>query len=126
MLNAFVLLLTLLPAYINADNNKRLLLIFTDKIGNTALKQQQALLNADLKGLKERDVEIRTYYKNSDVKLFKAYHITSGFTAILVGKDGGEKIRSSRPLTLEKLFNTIDAMPMRRHEMQKAANVDVL
>jgi hypothetical protein len=36
-----------------------------------------------------------------------------------VGKDGGEKLSSSKPLAAEKLFATIDAMPMRRDEMQR-------
>ncbi len=38
--------------------------------------------------------------------------------AILVGKDGGIKLRRSSPVPAETLFATIDAMPMRRHEMQ--------
>ena len=40
-----------------------------------------------------------------------------GFVAILVGKDGGEKLRSREPLGRDALFPTIDAMPMRRREM---------
>jgi len=40
------------------------------------------------------------------------------FTVILIGKDGGEKLRSTKPLTLDKLFDTIDAMPMRQQEMR--------
>ena len=42
-----------------------------------------------------------------------------GFTAILVGKDGEEKMRSQIPITAAKLFEAIDVMPMRRQEMQK-------
>jgi hypothetical protein len=41
------------------------------------------------------------------------------FAAILVGKDGGEKLRSSSALPAERLFETIDAMPMRRDEMRR-------
>lgn len=40
------------------------------------------------------------------------------FEVILIGLDGGVKLHQSRLLTKEKLFNTIDAMPMRRAEMR--------
>ncbi len=40
----------------------------------------------------------------------------AGFVAILVGKDGGEKLRSAAPLGRDALFPLIDAMPMRRDE----------
>ena len=37
------------------------------------------------------------------------------FAAILIGKDGGEKLRSARPIPATVLEDTIDAMPMRRN-----------
>ena len=39
------------------------------------------------------------------------------FTVILIGKDGGVKLRSSKPISMNKLEETIDAMPMRQEEM---------
>lgn len=36
------------------------------------------------------------------------------FVAILIGKDGGEKMRSAKPIAADVLAETIDAMPMRR------------
>ena len=42
-----------------------------------------------------------------------------GFRAILVGKDGGEKLASTAPLGREALFPLIDTMPMRRDEMSR-------
>lgn len=38
------------------------------------------------------------------------------FTAVLVGKDGGAKLTSVKPIPADRLFATIDAMPMRRRE----------
>jgi len=38
---------------------------------------------------------------------------------VLIGKDGGEKARSHDALNLEPWFALIDAMPMRRAEIQK-------
>ena len=38
---------------------------------------------------------------------------------LLVGKDGGVKLRQAEPIHSDDLFSTIDAMPMRRHEMKE-------
>ncbi len=40
------------------------------------------------------------------------------FAVILLGKDGGEKLRSKKPIPIGKLDSTIDAMPMRQDEMR--------
>jgi Domain of unknown function (DUF4174) len=42
-----------------------------------------------------------------------------GFTAVLVGKDGGAKLRASHPLDAAELFPVIDAMSMRRQEIRE-------
>ena len=48
----------------------------------------------------------------------RRFHVDPGkFTIILVGKDGGEKFTSNSPVEAQKLFDLIDAMPMRRDEM---------
>lgn len=40
------------------------------------------------------------------------------FWAVLVGKDGGAKLTAAAPIPPQRLFATIDAMPMRRSEMR--------
>ena len=42
---------------------------------------------------------------------------SSGFQLLLLGKDGGVKLRSSTA-SLEDIFSLIDTMPMRRREMR--------
>lgn len=42
-----------------------------------------------------------------------------GFRAVLVGKDGGAKLSADEPIPPQRLFSTIDAMPMRRDEMRR-------
>jgi hypothetical protein len=39
------------------------------------------------------------------------------FAVVLIGKDGTEKIRTHEPLPVDKLYATIDAMPMRQREI---------
>jgi hypothetical protein len=41
------------------------------------------------------------------------------FCILLIGKDGGVKLRSDEPVPAESLFALIDAMPMRRQEMRE-------
>jgi hypothetical protein len=41
------------------------------------------------------------------------------FRVVLIGKDGGVKIEAAAPLPARRLFETIDAMPMRRDEMRR-------
>jgi hypothetical protein len=49
----------------------------------------------------------------------RRFHIRpNDFTVILIGKDGGEKLRSHQPISLDTLRSTIDAMPMRQEEMK--------
>jgi hypothetical protein len=49
----------------------------------------------------------------------RRFHVhPNDFTVILIGKDGGEKLRSHQPLSLDTLRSTIDAMPMRQDEMK--------
>lgn len=42
-----------------------------------------------------------------------------GFRAVLIGKDGGEKLSAAEPLGADALFPLIDSMPMRQDEMSR-------
>ncbi|SEC29385.1 DUF4174 domain-containing protein [Terriglobus roseus] len=54
--------------------------------------------------------------------LRKRFHVKpDAFSVILVGKDGGEKMRSDKPIPWETLASTIDAMPMRQTEIRAKA-----
>jgi len=41
------------------------------------------------------------------------------FTCVLVGKDGGIKLRRSAQIELKDIFDLIDAMPMRQEEIRQ-------
>ena len=54
------------------------------------------------------------------ITIRRRFHIAaSEFAVILLGKDGGEKLRTTTPITITHLNRTIDAMPMRQEEMRK-------
>jgi hypothetical protein len=66
--------------------------------------------------------ELRPPLVHDDEKITfrKRFHIQpGGFAVILLGKDGGEKLRTTTPITMARINRTIDAMPMRKEEMRK-------
>ena len=106
---------------ISVQHEKRTVLLFADNSSQGVLQKQQQLLDTDKQGLQQRDIEVRIY-SASDVSAWKQNHIIGGFTILLIGKDGGEKLRSHQPVTTTKLFDIIDAMPMRKEEMRHIRN----
>jgi len=104
---------------LNSYSQKRVLMLFADNSNNKHLKSQLALLSADQKGVDERDIAVKTFYAGTDQKTFNMRKIKSPFAVILIGKDGGEKLRSTSPVTLKNMYGLIDAMPMRKIEMQR-------
>jgi hypothetical protein len=56
---------------------------------------------------------------DEQITIRRRFHIQQNeFAVILLGKDGGEKLRSLTPVTLLRLDRTIDAMPGRKDEMK--------
>jgi hypothetical protein len=55
-------------------------------------------------------------------ELRRRYRAARGrFTVVLIGKDGGEKMRQQDNASLQALFDRIDGMPMRQQEMRRKA-----
>ena len=96
------------------------------------LAQQHQILSAARDGLLDRDLVIIAITdgvvkidgvesENWDVdRLRQALDVPrTGFSIVLVGKDGGVKLRSDEPVAVETLFALIDSMPMRQREMRE-------
>ena len=105
--------------------NSRLLLLFAPD--DAAAAPQRAIDAAAVAGYRDRDIRIVEIIGDKvsgaadrAVDLRRRYRAhRDGFAVLLIGKDGGEKLRSARPIPAERLFGTIDAMPMRRDEMKR-------
>jgi hypothetical protein len=101
---------------------KRVLLIVAPSESDEQLRKQQDILSKEDTGLQDRELDVIYLPLNTIAQGDKAYLMEnfdigqSKFYAILIGKDGSEKLRSASPMDTEKLFGTIDAMPMRRQE----------
>ena len=116
-----VLLLLFLTMNLFQFNDKRKVLLFSTDKNNSLLIQQQKIFNKDLQRMQERDLVVETYILNERNRdIFKKYKVPDQpFLFILIGKDGGEKLRSSSPVDNQKLYSLIDQMPMRRDEMRR-------
>jgi len=101
------------------DYSKRKILLLAEHAEHAELKQQLKIFGTDSAGLADRDIIITVITpvtdKNRYAQLMKN---KKGFQLILTGKDGGEKLTSDKPVTLQQLYGLIDSMPMRKYEME--------
>ncbi|MEE7458335.1 hypothetical protein MPAR168_13400 [Methylorubrum populi] len=82
------------------------------------MAQRQALASARA-GTAERDLVTVEAVGTGAQALRLRRHLglpDGSFRAVLVGKDGGAKLTAADPIPPQRLFSTIDAMPMRRDE----------
>lgn len=110
----------------------RLVVIFSPDGSDEAYTSQQKELLAAERGLKERDLLLfyvfadrvllpnQTTLGAKEAQSLRAHYIIpeKETVSLLIGKDGSEKLRSRDLLTTERLFVTIDAMPMRQSEIK--------
>jgi hypothetical protein len=117
----------------------RPLLVFTPSEADARFLNQVNALRGDQGGLRERQVQVLIYpekpaaeawRKGLDATLWREpgdgaevrprLRVSPGeFAVVLIGKDGGEKLRFHGTMTWERLRGTIDAMPMRQNEMKR-------
>lgn len=100
--------------------DRRRLLVFASGAASTALATQRRLLAGDAAALRERDLDVveDVVDAGGGSALRRRYAIAPGqFAVLLIGKDGGVKLRSDTPIAAARLTATIDTMPMRRDEM---------
>lgn len=100
----------------------RLLVVAAADARDPLLAEQKRLYRAVRSGMRERDlVLVEAVGPGAEAAAMRArLGIADGaFAAVLVGKDGGAKLRSDAPIPSARLFETVDAMPMRRDEMRR-------
>jgi hypothetical protein len=93
----------------------RPIVIFAED-GDPRLAEQLERFEAARDALLERD-NVIVVDTGRDTPL-RARFEPEGFTVILVGKDGGEKLRLGRVADPAEIGALIDTMPMRRREMR--------
>lgn len=113
----------------------RLVLVLTDDVKNSNIDKQLVEFRENLSGMKERKLLVYQItpdkyrlgleegkWKKSET-VYRKYKSEDAQTEILLlGLDGGVKLRVSEFLSCKKLFAAIDVMPMRRQEMNRKKN----
>lgn len=113
--------------------NERVVLLFADDLQNRQMEEQLNALLEHKEGLSERDLVVYTVLadelkarhgtaktKAEPAKIRQSLEVRPDeFRFILIGKDGTVKLSEVEIVSSEKLFKTIDAMPMRQREMGK-------
>lgn len=103
---------------------KRIVLLYTPAADDAAFKQQKSLLAKEKSATQDRDIRVlecvASQLSAADKQYLQQLKVEPAqFTALLIGKDGGVKLRQHKALTAQQLFGTIDKMPMRQQEMKK-------
>lgn len=114
---------------------KRIVVIFAANDNDPNLQAQLQEFNKAKPDLADRDIVLAqsipgkpvvinntSLLEASDAQLRADYGVANHhFTVILIGKDGGEKYRSTQPIPITVLNNLIDGMPMRQSEMSRSS-----
>ena len=104
---------------------KRILLVGTPAADAPELAQQRKLLAPAGPQLRERDVLVLQLVYSQLLPADRQYwtqelkQSLTGFSVVLIGKDGGVKLNQLQPLTPADLFGTVDKMPMRKQEVKR-------
>lgn len=98
---------------------KRPLLVFSDSPLNPDFLRQMALLEEGAAQLAERDVVVIIDTDPDARSALREEMRPRGFALVLIGKDGGVKLRKPLPWNVRELSRGIDKMPMRQEEMKR-------
>lgn len=114
-------------------DTSRLFLIFAPSRTDERYHHQRQLLQGAEEGLADRDLVLAQLLEDGEgfmggnpvspeeaAGARQNFAVGDGeFAAVLIGKDGTEKLRSGEPVSAEELFERIDEMPLRQQEMEE-------
>ncbi|MBT8254763.1 MAG: DUF4174 domain-containing protein [Flavobacteriaceae bacterium] len=111
--------------------NSRVILLFSDEFDSEKLQLQRTEIFSDPDGLKDRKLIVYTVLRSGYSKEpFKGEWIKSNqfaslkkskedFEVVLIGLDGMVKFRNDSLVPIQRIFDIIDGMPMRRLELKQ-------
>ncbi len=111
----------------------RLLLVFAPREQDETFQNFIEKLQGQEDQMTDRDLIIFSIFESGESRLGDSsidphsaaslrdrFSIPPGqFMVVLVGKDGGEKLRRNSDVELKEIFSLIDSMPMRQREMRE-------
>ena len=97
----------------------RPVVVFADSPNDPRFEQQMALLKSRSAALATRDVVVLTDTDPASGSELRKNLRPRGFMMVLIGKDGGVKLRKASPWDVRELSRVIDKMPMRQREVRE-------
>jgi hypothetical protein len=97
----------------------RPIVVFADTPADPRFIDQMAMLTAEIERLKVRDVVVLTDTDPTAQSALRARLRPRGFTLVLVGKDGGVKLRKPAPRSVREITRVIDNLPTRLREVRE-------
>ena len=114
----------------------RLIILVDEHLETSAIRSQFNIFSKQTNTLLERDIlliqltpeaALLGSSKKSSIApthIYKSLSISEGFKGvILVGKDGGIKLRKPFEVQAEDIFTLIDCMPMRKSEIKRKQGI---
>ncbi|WP_152463873.1 DUF4174 domain-containing protein [Sulfitobacter sp. THAF37] len=98
---------------------KRPVVVFADSPNDPAYIEQMELLRARPEDLAVRDVIVLSDTDPDARSPLRLKMRPRGFMLVLVGKDGGIKLRKPFPWDVREITRSIDKMPMRQREIRE-------
>lgn len=98
----------------------RPIVVFADSPADPRFIEQMELLSRRAVELVERDVVIITDTDPTQKSALRQKLRPRGFMLVLIGKDGGVKLRKPLPWDVRELSRVIDKMPLRQQEIRES------
>jgi hypothetical protein len=104
-----------------AAQSPQRLVVVVGRADDPRAAQQHAALERDAAALHERDVAVQDITPEAARRERPELGVDprAAFEVLLIGKDGGVKLRRDRPVAVSEITGLIDAMPMRQNEMRR-------
>lgn len=99
----------------------RVLLVFAPRANAPALVEQRRFAEKEKANFQDRDLVVLELTDGAKADALRRQFGVKPeeFSVILIGKDGGEKLRKPVPVAPKELFDLIDSMPMRQREARR-------
>lgn len=97
----------------------RPVIIFADSPLDPAFATQLEFLQTEIEEMIERDIVLITDTDPDARSALRTKLRPRGFQMVLIGKDGGVKLRKPFPWDMREISRTIDKMPMRQREISE-------
>ena len=103
---------------------KRPIIVFADSPNDPNFRLQMEYLEQRVEDLRDRDVIVLTDTDPDGQSALRQKLRPRGFMLVLIGKDGGVKLRKPFPWDVRELGRTIDKMPIRQREIRERRGND--